>query len=85
MTDATAMILGIAAALPTTIASVAALVQSIKTHAVVNSKMDLLLKTVRAEGVDEGEKKERLANATEKAAFNAGQAAQKESQAVKIV
>jgi hypothetical protein len=41
-------------ALPATIASIASLIQAMKTHSVVNHKMDEMLRLARAEGAAQG-------------------------------
>lgn len=48
-------------AVPTTIVAIAALIQAIKTHSVVNHKMDEMLRIARAEGAAQGQLDEKAA------------------------
>jgi len=74
-----AVIVGIVAAIPGVIMGIATLIQGFRTHATFNSKMDLMLKTVRDAAFAEGQKQEKDANTAAKTNFQAGQTQQKES------
>ena len=53
------IIIGVIAALPPSLVGVAALLQAIKAHNAVNSKMDALLELTRKSAFAEGQKEEK--------------------------